>query len=525
MARPATLVGTMNEHYSCRMLSRRAAVVIAIVVAATAVVGGAALSAGGQSAASGPITGCWNAKTGAMRILAVGSLGTKACKKAEQRVTWNTSGGAGQRGSDGAAGAQGPAGPTGAQGPAGANGANGANGAAGTNGANGANGAAGTNGATGATGPAGHVDARGFARTVIGTYTNVPGWDAKRNAALAIGWDGLPVITASTGFEPNSLLAAACANVACTDSTQLVGADVHGAPSGTAAPIIGPDGAPAILELTPGYGIIRSACQVSATYDVDCTDLATNPGTQITPSGSDYSGFKPAFGTNGLILGAARTTTGIDVLLKCIDTACSAITLPMTTVTTSATNPTLAIGADGLAIIVSNTTAENLLVSHCANAQCSSFDAQTTISNAGTDPAVAIGADGLPLIATRRVASLGSLSVTHCHDVVCSLSQQTTIDAGNVGALPSIAIGADGLGVIAYSDVANGDLKIAHCSDLACTAATTVRHPTTGTDGVGASILIGVDGLPLISHADVTNHRIIAVHCASVFCAPYQRAS
>ena len=45
----------------------------------------------------------------------------------------------------------------------------------------------------------------------------------------------------------------------------------------------------------------------------------------------------------------------------------------------------------------------------------------------------------------------------------------TTLDgAGNVGQYSSVTIGTDGLGLISYYDVTNGDLKVAHCSNLFC---------------------------------------------------------
>ena len=45
----------------------------------------------------------------------------------------------------------------------------------------------------------------------------------------------------------------------------------------------------------------------------------------------------------------------------------------------------------------------------------------------------------------------------------------TTLDgSGNVGRFSSVTIGTDGLGLISYYDATNGDLKVAHCSDLFC---------------------------------------------------------
>ena len=42
---------------------------------------------------------------------------------------------------------------------------------------------------------------------------------------------------------------------------------------------------------------------------------------------------------------------------------------------------------------------------------------------------------------------------------------------GEVGLHTSLAIGSDGLGLIAYHDWTNGRLKVAHCTDVACTTA------------------------------------------------------
>ena len=45
----------------------------------------------------------------------------------------------------------------------------------------------------------------------------------------------------------------------------------------------------------------------------------------------------------------------------------------------------------------------------------------------------------------------------------------TTLDgSGNVGQYSSVTIGTDGLALISYYDATNGDLKVAHCSDLFC---------------------------------------------------------
>ena len=63
-----------------------------------------------------------------------------------------------------------------------------------------------------------------------------------------------------------------------------------------------------------------------------------------------------------------------------------------------------------------------------------------------------------------------------------SISTIIALDTtGNVGESTSITIGADGLGLISYYDGSNGDLKVAHCANTACTSTTTITSlDTTG---------------------------------------------
>ena len=60
-------------------------------------------------------------------------------------------------------------------------------------------------------------------------------------------------------------------------------------------------------------------------------------------------------------------------------------------------------------------------------------------------------------------------------------------------------MGADGLGLISYHDVTNRNLKVAHCSDRACTAATLTTLDSAGDVGQATSVTIGADRLGLIS--------------------------
>jgi Collagen triple helix repeat (20 copies) len=100
----------------------------------------------------------------------------------------------------------------------------------------------------------------------------------------------------------------------------------------------------------------------------------------------------------------------------------------------------------------------------------------------------------------------------------------TTLDgAGQVGTYTSATAGADGLGLISYYDATAGDLKVAHCDNVACTSATTSTLDTAGVVGEFTSVTIGADGLGLIGYYDQTNGDLKAAHCANAFCTPYFR--
>ena len=86
-----------------------------------------------------------------------------------------------------------------------------------------------------------------------------------------------------------------------------------------------------------------------------------------------------------------------------------------------------------------------------------------------------------------------------------------------------MTIGPDGLALISYHDFTNGDLKVAHCSNVACIAATNTTVDAAGNVGAYTSIAIGVDGLGLISYYDLTNASLKVAHLSNVFGTPFFR--
>jgi hypothetical protein len=209
----------------------------------------------------------------------------------------------------------------------------------------------------------------------------------------------------------------------------------------------------------------------------------------------------------------------------CSNLLCSAATSnPIDS--TSTAYASLAIGADGLPLVSYFDSANaDLKVAHCADALCASA-AATTLDSTGTVglyTSLTIGSDGLGLISYRSVS--GGLNVAHCSDVACSAAATHTVDAGIKGEYSAITLGVDGLGVISYYDGSGGsqDLKVAHCADVLCDAATSVAVDTPGNVGWSTSITVGADGLPFVSYRDVDGLQVKGLHCPNVFCVPYLR--
>src|SRR4029077_8245657 len=91
------------------------------------------------------------------------------------------------------------------------------------------------------------------------------------------------------------------------------------------------------------------------------------------------------------------------------------------------------------------------------------------------------------------------LKVAHCPDVACTAATLTTLtflkSEDNDGQFTSVT-SAGGRGVISYYDSTDQVLKLALCPDLACTEATITTTPDrAGNDGHYSSVTIGTDGL------------------------------
>jgi hypothetical protein len=189
----------------------------------------------------------------------------------------------------------------------------------------------------------------------------------------------------------------------------------------------------------------------------------------------------------------------------------------------------MAVGPTGFGVIAYLGEEDgHLEVAACADLDCNQFTASTIdstyLGDHGVRPSIAFGRDGLALISYghgQNADSPASLAVAHCQNVTCTSATITTVDGvgttGNTQHPSSLTIGADGLGVVSYPDTVNADLRVAHCSNLACSSATTTTVDTLGDVRLSSSIAI-LDGRPIISYHESLGGDLRVARCPNAAC-------
>jgi hypothetical protein len=299
--------------------------------------------------------------------------------------------------------------------------------------------------------------------------------------SIAIGADGLPIVSYydQDPVVPNlDLKVAKCADVACATPATVSTVDSgSGNDVGKYTAIaIGTDGLPVISYRDATAMTLKVA---------HCDDPACLPGgnTITTLDGPNVGEDDSiAIGADGLpVISYRAISVGLKVA-KCGDAACSAAcgagttcTIVDAAATTVGQHTSITVAPDGLPIISHYDGANgDLKVAKCADPTCSTPATNTTIdgqlgADVGLYTAITIGADGLPAISYQD-ATATALRFVHCGDAACVTGNQfATVDPGpGVGAYTSITIGGDGAPVISYRDVTNGDLKVAKCGNALC---------------------------------------------------------
>ncbi len=366
--------------------------------------------------------------------------------------------------------------------------------------------------------------------TTVDDPANLVGEDT----SVALGVDGLPVI-AHYDSTAQALRVTHCGNAACTASNLTTTVDdAAGAERVGQLPsiAIGTDGLPIIshLNATPGQFLRMTHCG-----NVTCS--SGNVTTVVDGNGSNFVGSYSslAIGADGLPVISHLRNDGSGGMLRV--THCGTVDCTAGNSSFTADDPpfptglgtSIAIGTDALPIIAAWADGPVALrMTHCGNPACTAGNVSTTVVDpgrfVGRDPSVAIGADGLPVISHRDTTggfNIATLRVTHCGNVACTagnISSTADDPAQAVGSLSSLAIGTDGLPVISHQDDSGG-LRVTHCGNATCAAGNVSATVDAPVNVVGAySSLVIADGFPLISYQDSTAQALRVAKCGTRTC-------
>jgi hypothetical protein len=351
------------------------------------------------------------------------------------------------------------------------------------------------------------------------------GWEP----SIAINWDGSPVISYATRAPVNGfvyLKVAFCDDAQCSSWT-LRTVDSSDRAIEMTSIAIDNDGLPVISYRDRNTGLKVAKCNNTLSDCVEGKEGAWTI-TQVPSSGQGiYSSI--AIGHDGLPVISYQTYSSLRVL-KCGNAACSSGNVD--TLLNNYQNPgytAMAIGNDDNPVIAH--IWYGLDVVKCGNPSCTSGNTLTEVDPdmTGLEVDIAIGTDGNPVISyydeqLDDPVNGGDLKVAKCNNPSCGSATIKTVDSdGSVGRHTSIAIGADGFPVISYWAWTGADLRVAKCHDPACSSLS--EPPTINTvDSVGevgwfTSIAIGDDG-PVITYYDNTNDDLKLALCSDPACTP-----
>jgi hypothetical protein len=325
--------------------------------------------------------------------------------------------------------------------------------------------------------------------------------DVGQFASVAIGSDGLGLISYYDATN-GDLKAAHCLDASC--STASVNTLDTGGDVGQFASIaIGSDGLGLIAYVDVTANVVKVA---------HCSNQACSAATSRSVGVAFFSTYRKNLGRPSVAIGpdglGLISVPGFPLgIVHCTDVPCS-------TSTTGTLNDLNGGGARGVAtvfgsgplprIVWSLALIPELLVYQCGDAACTNATLGRETPLTGNRLALAldakVGADGQLLVAFEHrgygpVTWLPTeLRVLHCTDNLCTAGARSTVDvpgnAVNDEVYPSLAIGADGFGLISYYDVRNGDLRVAHCGNAACSSpGLSIGDVTVTVEGQAGSVL------------------------------------
>jgi predicted regulator of Ras-like GTPase activity (Roadblock/LC7/MglB family) len=238
-----------------------------------------------------------------------------------------------------------------------------------------------------------------------------------RATSITIGTDGLPIISYANGAG-NDLKVVHCGNAACTTGNTITPVDTAAFVGGETSIAIGADG---LAVVSYGDGSVTNGLKVAHCDNVVCSTASTT-GVDVLNTGR-YTSI--AIGTDGLPVVSHYDITNSDLeVVHCGNAACTAGNTTTPVVTTGAVgfSTSIAIGADGLPVVsYYDDSTDDLRVVHCGNAACSASNTSTEVDadgDVGGFSSIVMGADGFPVVSYSDVSDT-DLNVAHCSSPSC----------------------------------------------------------------------------------------------------------
>jgi len=181
-------------------------------------------------------------------------------------------------------------------------------------------------------------------------------------------------------------------------------------------------------------------------------------------------------------------------------------------------HPSSQLDASGFPVVSFDTVEGGLQVVHCNDRACDGVgDSVQTVDAHAAFSSLQLDAFGFPVISYYDWTN-ADLKLMHCNDVDCAGGDETTRTVDD-GEYPSLQLDASGSPVISYYDSTNADLKVVHCNDPACDGGDDTISVVDNADvGLYASLQLDAFGFPVISYYDVANGDLRLAHCDDPAC-------